>query len=145
MHHAGMLRPDRKLTEDLFKEGAIKVLVCTATLAWGVNLPAKAKIAGGEKKAVLKQAMEPFVPADLLYRPKQGFSVPIGPWFRGPLRDKVRDELSGRLLGESGFVARQPVEMLLNQHQGGYHDQSRVLWLLLMFQGFLRHDAASRP
>ncbi len=114
-------------------------------LEWGVNLPADQKIAGGEKKAILKQAMQPFVPADLLYRPKQGFSVPIGPWFRGPLRDKVRDELSGRLLGESGFVARQPVEMLLNQHQGGYHDQSRVLWLLLMFQGFLRHDAASRP
>jgi activating signal cointegrator complex subunit 3 len=47
MHHAGMLRPDRKLTEDLFKEGAIKVLVCTATLAWGVNLPAHTVIIKG--------------------------------------------------------------------------------------------------
>ncbi len=114
-------------------------------LEWGVNLPADQKIAGGEKKAILKQAMEPFVPANLLYRPKQGFSVPIGPWFRGPLRDKVRDELTGSLLGECGLIDRQSVEMLLNQHQGGYRDQSRVLWLLLMFQGFLRHDAASRP
>ena len=39
-HHAGMLRQDRNLTERVFAEGAIKVLVCTATLAWGVNLPA---------------------------------------------------------------------------------------------------------
>ncbi len=114
-------------------------------LEWGVNLPAGQKIAKGEKKAILKQAMEPLVPADLLYRPKQGFSVPIGPWFRGPLREKVRDELTGSLLGESGFVDMQSVEMLLNQHQGGYRDNSRILWLLLMFQGFLRHDAASRP
>ncbi|MEN3975146.1 XrtA/PEP-CTERM system amidotransferase [Emcibacter sp. SYSU 3D8] len=114
-------------------------------LEWGVNLPASVKIAGGEKKAILKQAMDPFVPADILYRPKQGFSVPIGPWFRGPLRDMVREALTGSLLSESGFVDAQAVEMLLNQHQGGYRDNSRILWLLLMFQGFLRHDAASRP
>lgn len=114
-------------------------------LEWGVNLPADAKIAKGEKKAILKQAMDPFVPADLLYRPKQGFSVPIGPWFRGPLREKVREELTGSLLGDSGFVDSQSVEMMLNQHQGGYRDNSRILWLLLMFQGFLRHDAAARP
>ena len=43
-HHAGMLRPDRNLVERLFSEGHIKVLVCTATLAWGVNLPAHAVI-----------------------------------------------------------------------------------------------------
>ncbi|CAJ1934944.1 unnamed protein product [Cylindrotheca closterium] len=40
IHHAGLLRPDRKLTETMFADGAIKVLCCTATLAWGVNLPA---------------------------------------------------------------------------------------------------------
>ena len=47
MHHAGMLRSDRNLTERLFSEGAIKVLCCTATLAWGVNLPAHTVIIKG--------------------------------------------------------------------------------------------------
>lgn len=42
IHHAGMLRSDRTLTERLFDAKAIKVLCCTATLAWGVNLPAHA-------------------------------------------------------------------------------------------------------
>ncbi|CAN0326973.1 unnamed protein product, partial [Ectocarpus sp. 8 AP-2014] len=46
-HHAGMLRPDRGLTERAFEDGAIKVLVCTATLAWGVNLPAHTVIIKG--------------------------------------------------------------------------------------------------
>ena len=44
VHHAGMLRQDRSLVERLFSDGLIKVLVCTATLAWGVNLPAHAVI-----------------------------------------------------------------------------------------------------
>lgn len=46
-HHAGMLRQDRTLVEKLFSDGLIKVLVCTATLAWGVNLPAHAVIIKG--------------------------------------------------------------------------------------------------
>ncbi|KAL7520340.1 hypothetical protein ACHAWX_005064 [Stephanocyclus meneghinianus] len=47
IHHAGMLRSDRKLTEQMFNDGAIKVLCCTATLAWGINLPAHTVIIKG--------------------------------------------------------------------------------------------------
>ncbi|XP_074539494.1 activating signal cointegrator 1 complex subunit 3 [Halichoeres trimaculatus] len=47
IHHAGMLRADRSLMESMFSKGHLKVLVCTATLAWGVNLPAHAVIIKG--------------------------------------------------------------------------------------------------
>ena len=47
VHHAGMLRQDRNLVERYFAEGHLKVLVCTATLAWGVNLPAHTVIIKG--------------------------------------------------------------------------------------------------
>ncbi|KAM6995450.1 activating signal cointegrator 1 complex subunit 3 isoform 1-T2 [Tautogolabrus adspersus] len=47
IHHAGMLRSDRSLMESMFSKGHLKVLVCTATLAWGVNLPAHAVIIKG--------------------------------------------------------------------------------------------------
>nr|KAJ0203753.1 hypothetical protein LSAT_V11C500237010 [Lactuca sativa] len=47
IHHAGMLRADRGLTERLFSDGLLKVLVCTATLAWGVNLPAHTVVIKG--------------------------------------------------------------------------------------------------
>lgn len=47
IHHAGMLRSDRNLVERLFGEGLLKVLCCTATLAWGVNLPAHTVIIKG--------------------------------------------------------------------------------------------------
>ena len=47
IHHAGMLRSDRNLVEQLFSDGLLKVLCCTATLAWGVNLPAHTVIIKG--------------------------------------------------------------------------------------------------
>lgn len=47
IHHAGMLRSDRGLTERMFSDGLLKVLVCTATLAWGVNLPAHTVVIKG--------------------------------------------------------------------------------------------------
>ena len=46
-HHAGMVRSDRNLAERLFADGVLKVLVCTATLAWGVNLPAQTVVIKG--------------------------------------------------------------------------------------------------
>ena len=46
-HHAGMVRPDRNMVERMFTNGDIKILVATATLAWGVNLPAYAVVIKG--------------------------------------------------------------------------------------------------
>ncbi|GCB19293.1 putative helicase mug81 [Aspergillus awamori] len=61
-HHAGMSRSDRNLMERLFSEGLIKVLCCTATLAWGVNLPAAAVVIKGTQ----------------LYNPQEGKFVDLG-------------------------------------------------------------------
>ncbi|GMM30843.1 putative RNA helicase [Martiniozyma asiatica (nom. inval.)] len=55
VHHAGMSRADRNLTEKMFLSGAINVLVCTATLAWGVNLPAAAVVIKGTQVYDSKQ------------------------------------------------------------------------------------------
>ncbi|OWB67958.1 hypothetical protein B5S30_g3328 [[Candida] boidinii] len=55
VHHAGMLRSDRNLVEKLFLSGSIKTLVCTATLAWGVNLPAAVVIVKGTQVYDSKQ------------------------------------------------------------------------------------------
>ena len=51
MHHAGMLRQDRNMVEKYFSKGFIKVLICTATLAWGVNLPAHAVVIKGSNRS----------------------------------------------------------------------------------------------
>ena len=53
---------------------------------WLATLPSSLKLRGSEGKYLLKKAMEPHLPHDILYRPKMGFAVPLARWFRGPLR-----------------------------------------------------------
>jgi len=105
---------------------------------WALALPRAMKIARGQGKIILKRAFERLVPNDVLYRPKQGFSVPLASWFRGPLGESFRADVSGSDgLIASGYVEGAVIDTLMDQHRKGSHDHSRALWLLWMFQRFL--------
>ena len=105
---------------------------------WTTSLPSKLKIRGTEGKYVLKRALESRLPRDVLYRPKQGFTVPLADWFRGPLQGAVRSALSGGLLLETGWFERRFIDMAFDQHIRRFRDHSRLIWSLLMFEAFLR-------
>lgn len=106
---------------------------------WMATLPSSLKIKGQEGKYLLKKAMEPRLSDDILYRPKMGFSVPLARWFRGPLRQRVRDAVLGPRLAETGWFNREYLEHLVNAHDSGASDYSAPLWTLLMFEAFLRN------
>jgi asparagine synthase (glutamine-hydrolysing) len=107
---------------------------------WLASLPSTFKVRSGESKFLLKKAMEPHLPHDILYRPKMGFSVPLARWFRGPLRQRVRDELlAGRLL-ETGWFNPAAIRRMVTQHESGLHDHSTPIWVLLMFGAFLKNN-----
>jgi asparagine synthase (glutamine-hydrolysing) len=108
-------------------------------LEWVATLPGNLKVRGQEGKFLLKKAMEPHLPADVLYRPKMGFSVPLARWFRGPLRQRVRDAVLGERLAATGWFQRPYLEHLVEAHQSGRSDYSAPLWTLLMFEAFLRN------
>ena len=114
---------------------------------WLATLPSDLKIKGQEGKFLFKKALEPLLPNDLLYRPKMGFAVPLARWFRGPLKQRVRDALLGKVLAETGIFNRDYLEHLLDAHQSGARDYSAPLWSLLMFEAFLRntHRSAATP
>lgn len=107
-------------------------------LEWMASLPSSLKIQGGQGKYLLKKALEPRLPHDVLYRPKMGFSVPLARWFRGPLRERVRDAVLGPRLGDTGWFEHSYLKHLVESHQSGGHDYSAPLWTLLMFDAFLR-------
>jgi asparagine synthase (glutamine-hydrolysing) len=111
---------------------------------WLATLPSSLKVNGQEGKWLLKKAMEPRLPHDVLYRPKMGFAVPLAQWFRGPLRGRVRDALLGERLADTGMFERGCLRELLDHHQSGRRDNSASLWTLLMFDAFLR-NVADRP
>jgi asparagine synthase (glutamine-hydrolysing) len=70
---------------------------------WMATLPSSLKVRGQEGKFLLKKAMEPRLPQDILYRPKMGFAVPLARWFRGPLRERVRQAVLGPRLAATGW------------------------------------------
>ena len=115
---------------------------------WLATLPSSLKMRAGEGKWLLKRSMHSRLPADLLYRPKMGFSVPLAKWLRGPLRDRLRSTLLGDRLAATGYFDHRSLRELVDAHQSGRRDYSSPLWALLMFDAFLRNVvdcAAERP
>jgi asparagine synthase (glutamine-hydrolysing) len=112
---------------------------------WAAGLPSHFKLHGREGKQIFKTALEPYVAKEILYRPKQGFAVPLAAWFRGPLRRRLRDNLLGPVLRESGLFDTGTIDTLLDQHQSGERDHSAALWTLSMMESFLRQVESGRP
>ena len=111
-------------------------------LAWAFGLPMNQKMTKRGGKALLKSAMEPLLPADLLYRPKQGFSPPLSDWLRGPLNALVMNLSKSSRLTASGLFDMGTIESRATAHLAGRSDHSKTLWLLLVFEAFLGQVAA---
>ncbi len=107
---------------------------------WIASLPPSLKLRGGEGKYIFKKALEPQLPHDILYRDKMGFSIPLASWFRGPLRQRVRESLLGPVMADSGIFDMDFVTEMVEQHQSGRRDYSAPIWMLLMFEAFLRKE-----
>ena len=107
---------------------------------WSAGLPRNQKLRGQEGKYVLKKSFESLLPHDVLYRPKMGFGVPLANWFRGPLKERLRQDLLQGGLAETGLFNQAYLERLVNEHQSGIRDHSAPLWTLLMFQATIRDD-----
>jgi asparagine synthase (glutamine-hydrolysing) len=100
----------------------------------------------GNGKHLLKKALEPHVPHDLLYRPKQGFSIPLTAWFRGPLKARLESAVLGQPMADSGLFDMGQLKSLFDEHQSGLRDHEQTLWSLMMFADFLgRVHAGETP
>jgi len=107
---------------------------------WVSGLSASLKLKGQEGKYILKKALEPLVPNDVLYRPKMGFGVPLPAWFRGPLKDRVRESLINGTLTQTDIFNARYVKRLVDEHQSGVGEHSTAIWSLLMFEAFLQNN-----
>ncbi|MCG8355096.1 MAG: amidotransferase 1, exosortase A system-associated [Kiloniellales bacterium] len=106
---------------------------------WAAGIRSDFNLRGRQGKYIFKKALEPHVDNDILYRDKMGFAVPLTGWFRGPLRDRLRNSIMDGALAETGFFEMGYVRTLVNQHLSGTHEHSAILWSLVMFDSFLRH------
>jgi exosortase A-associated amidotransferase 1 len=102
---------------------------------FGLSLPAALKLRGAEGKYVLKRALEPLLPREVLYRPKQGFAMSLGGLFRREA-PRLRARLLGPALLDTGLFQPEAIARLLDEHEAGRFDHSLALWQLLVFEGF---------
>ncbi|MDY0958444.1 XrtA/PEP-CTERM system amidotransferase [Sphingomonas sp. CFBP8993] len=105
---------------------------------YAARLPAAMRVRGGQGKWLMKKALEPYLPRDILYRPKMGFVTPISAWFRGALADEAaRLEHSG-LLRETGWFQLPELGRIAADHRAGRADHGRTLWQMLMLERSLK-------
>lgn len=91
----------------------------------------------GVGKWILRRVLDRYVPRELIDRPKTGFSIPLGEWLRGPLREWAEALLDPSQLRAQGYLDAAKVERTWQQHLSGYYDRSPYLWNVLMFQAWL--------
>jgi asparagine synthase (glutamine-hydrolysing) len=103
-------------------------------VSWAFTVPSRHKLRGGEGKYLVKKALEPHLPRSILYRPKQGFNVPMKLWIRNELRDFVGDNLTSARFMKRGFYRREAVPALVDGHLSGQVDASNKLFALLMLE-----------
>lgn len=105
-------------------------------LAW--KLPLHLKISDGTGKQVLRDVLYRHVPRELIERPKQGFTVPVGLWMRGPLREWAEDLLNPATLDRQEVFNSDAIRSLWRTHLSGKRNYDSLLWPVLMFQAW-RH------
>lgn len=97
-------------------------------------LPRGRRVNATEGKFALKRAMAGDLPAEILYRKKQGFVLPIAQWFRNDLKDAARAAVRSERLLDTGWFDPDSLSRLAEDHISGRRDHARELWQLLMLE-----------
>jgi asparagine synthase (glutamine-hydrolysing) len=101
---------------------------------FAVNLPPHMKLRRGQTKVILRRAMADRLPAMVLNKPKQGFSIPLKHWLRGPLRPLMTELLSGANVRRRGYFQPDCVKRWTLEHLSGAVNHSHRLWALMVFE-----------
>ena len=108
-------------------------------------LPTEFKLRGSLSKRILKAAFSDILPPENVKRPKQGFGVPIGAWFRGPLRELAGDTFLARDAAIARYLEPHAVRRCMDAHVAGHADNGYLLWNFLMLELWHRHVVGECP
>jgi asparagine synthase (glutamine-hydrolysing) len=116
-----------------------------AVTSFAFGLPTHHKVRGLSKKVLLRKAVAPLVPREIVHGRKRGFSIPAAAWLRGELEPFARETLSAETLRRQGFFHPETVSRLIGEHATGLEDRSRQLWGLLSFTLWYERHVEQEP
>jgi len=102
------------------------------------GLPARLKLQGSTTKRILRDSMKGVLPPSILTRPKMGFPVPVGSWFRGRWSGVMTELVLGERASRRGIFDREVVRRLVGEHVAGRVQHTERLWALINFELWLR-------
>ena len=111
--------------------------------AWISTLPDRYRVRGLRSKWILRRAARDLLPANIVERPKVGFRVPVNEWFRGPMRDYLREHLVGPQSRTRDYYDRFELQRVLKEHFNGRQNHEKLLWTLLNLE--LWHRSYAPP
>lgn len=97
------------------------------------SLPARYKLDGKTTKWFFKKAMEGILPDEIIYRQKEGFSIPIKNWLKKDLKDLMLEYLSEKRIKEAGFFNHGYVQKMVDEHLKNKQNHAHRLWALILF------------
>jgi asparagine synthase (glutamine-hydrolysing) len=95
---------------------------------FALALPPEMKVRDGQGKYLLKKAVTGLLPAEIVSRPKQGFSAPVSEWFREELGERAQREILASSLAERGLLDYDAIDELWRAHRAGRGDWAFQLW-----------------
>jgi len=105
---------------------------------FAATIPSQFKIRNGETKYLLKKIAERFLPHEVIYRPKQGFAVPVAEWIKKEWHEMARDLLVGKRATDRHIFNPNFVHQMLNEHERGREDRSHIIWTLMVLELWFR-------
>jgi asparagine synthase (glutamine-hydrolysing) len=102
-----------------------------------MSLPLKMKLHNGTSKWILRQVLYRYLPQKLMERPKMGFSVPVGEWIKGSMRNWTEELVNKERIKQEGYFNAQAVDEMWQNHLSGKFNHTHEMWNILMFQSWL--------
>ena len=103
-------------------------------IEFAASLPEDVKMKGFETKSLLKKVAARIVPKEVIYRRKMGFGVPINHWFRGEMKDFLREVLLSEKSLKRGIIKPEMLKKYVEEHISAKSDHAQQLWTLLMLE-----------
>lgn len=107
-------------------------------VALAFQVPERYKVTSKETKVILKKLASKYVPHECVYRPKEGFSIPIKNWLINEFRPLMEDLLEHNKIVRDGIFNAITVDRLKREHLSGVANHSHILWAMIVFQDWKR-------
>jgi asparagine synthase (glutamine-hydrolysing) len=104
----------------------------------GWNVPPRLKLRHGQTKYILRQAMAPLLPTEVLSQKKAGFGAPTDHWLANDLREMVDDLLSENRIRDRGLFDAGVIKRIVSSHRAGSEEWAAQIWQLLTLEVWMQ-------